>query len=202
MQLVSEYPFFYFYDLKFDQSKILEFINTIPENEWVGPHIGNYDSEVEVTEHLADNNLWTANNIDTDFTKCEEINKIANYFSPNGRKFYKGIMIKKSAKGFRSPFHPLMQNLWFDKKHNIQRTFDIIVPIQGGFNESPLEAIDTKTNEHFTLVPKGLAFMVPNDPSWHYSWCETVHDFRYTVHLRGVMPVRHEMMKGYYYKNV
>tara|TARA_A100001388_G_scaffold266969_1_gene240572 strand:- start:942 stop:1538 length:597 start_codon:yes stop_codon:yes gene_type:complete len=198
---VGQYPFFYFYDLEFDASKILDFINTIPDEEWVGPHIGNYDPDIDTTEHLADNNLWTANNLQTDFTKCNEINKIAKYFSP-GRRFFKGMMIKKSKKDFKSPFHPLMQNLEFDKKNNIVRTFDIIVPIQGGFVESPLEAIDTKTNEHFTLVPKGLAFMVPNDPSWHFSWCETIHDFRYTLHLRGVMPIKHEFMKGYYHKNV
>jgi hypothetical protein len=199
---MSNYPFFYFYDLKFNSDKILEFINTIPNEEWIGPHIGNYDSNVEITSHPADEQLWTANNITTDFTQCDEINKIAKYFTAGNRKFYQGMMIKKSRNGFKSPFHPLMQNLDYDKKHNIIRTFDIIVPIQGGFKESPLEAIDTKTSDHYILVPKGLAFMVPNDPSWHYSWLETVHDFRYTLHLRGVMPIKYEMMKGLYHKDV
>lgn len=199
---MSNYPFFYFYDLNFDASLMLEFVNSISKEDWVGPHIGNYDADVNITEHTADNQLWTANNTKTDFTQCQEINKIANYFTRDSKKLYQGMMIKKSRNGFKSPFHPLMQNLEYDKKHNIVRTFDIIVPIQGGFKESPLEAIDTKTNEHYTLVPKGLAFMVPNDPSWHYSWKETVYDFRYTLHLRGVMPVKHNMMKGLYYKNV
>ena len=199
---MKNYPFFYFYDLNFDATALREFVNTIPDEDWIGPHIGNYDSDIEVTKHTADEQLWTANNTKTDFSKCQEINKISKYFTPTNRKFYQGMMIKKSRKGFKSPFHPLMQNLDYDKKHNIVRTFDIIVPIQGGFKESPLEAIDTKTNEHYTLVPKGLAFMVPNDPSWHYSWLETVHDFRYTLHLRGVMPVKYEMMKGFYHKDV
>ena len=187
---MNAYPFFYFYDLEFNASKILEFVNSMPNKEWLGPHIGNYDSEIKITPKLADGSLWTANSKGTDFTKCEEINKIAQYFTPVGRRFYRGMMIKKSRKDFRAPFHPLMQNLPYDKKHGIQRTFDIIVPIQGGFKESPLEALDTKTNKHYSLVPKGLAFMVPSDPSWHYSWCETVDDYRYALHLRGVMPVK------------
>jgi len=199
---MNNYPFFYFYDLKFDARNILEFVNTIPKEDWIGPHIGNYDPDVEITTHEADDKLWTANNNKTDFTQCNEISKIAKYFSTSNRKFYQGMMIKKSINGYKSPFHPLMQSVDYDKKHNIVRTFDIIVPIQGGFIENPLEAIDTKTNEHHTLVPKGLAFMVPNDPSWHYSWGETVYDFRYTLHLRGVMPVKYEMMKGLYYKDV
>ena len=139
---MTNYPFFYFYDLEFDADKILEFVNTIPQDQWIGPHIGNYDPDVEVEPHRADNKLWTANNRDTDFTACEE-----------------------------------------------------------GFVESPLEAIDTKTGEHYSLVPKGLAFMVPNDPTWHYSWLETIYDFRYTLHLRGVMPQTYEKMKELYLKD-
>jgi hypothetical protein len=197
----SFYPFFYFYDLDFNPSKILEYINTISENEWIGPHIGNYDPTVQIEPHPADNKLWTANNFLSDFTKCNEIVKIQNYFT-KGRKLCPSMMIKKSIKDYKSPFHPLMQNEAYDKKNNIVRTFDIIVPIQGGFQESPLEAIDTKTNDHYTLVPKGKAFMVPNDPSWHFSWCETVFDYRYTLHLRGVMPITYDGMKSLYYKNV
>ena len=194
---MTNYPFFYFYDLEFDADKILEFVNTIPQDQWIGPHIGNYDPDVEVEPHRADNKLWTANNRDTDFTACEEINKIAKYFDTH----YMSMMIKKSINGFNAPFHPLMQNADYDKKYNIVRTFDIIVPIQGGFVESPLEAIDTKDGEHYSLVPKGLAFMVPNDPSWHYSWLETIYDFRYTLHLRGVMPQTYEKMKELYLKD-
>jgi hypothetical protein len=196
------YPFFYFYDLGFDANKILEFANSIPDGEWIGPHIGNYDPAVPITEHLADGKLWTANAQQTDFFQCDEIVKLSKYFSRGNNPLHRGMMIKKSINGFRSPFHPLMQNQEFDKKNGTVRTFDVIVPIQGGFKESPLEAIDTKTNEHYVLEPKGLAFMVPNDPSWHFSWCETVYDYRYTLHLRGVMPVTYDVMKRLYHKDV
>ena len=198
---MSTYPFFYFYDLDFDSSKIMDFVKTIPEKEWIGPHIGNYDPEITIEPHPADNQLWTANSNLTNFLQCQEIEKIFQYFV-KGKKLFSMMMIKKSIKGYRSPFHPLMQNEEYDKKHNIIRTFDIIVPLQGGFKESPLEAIDTKTKEHFVLVPKGKAFMVPNDPSWHFSWCETVFDYRYTLHLRGVMPITYDLMKTLYHKNV
>ena len=192
------YPYFYFYDLEFDAKAILDFANTIPTDQWVGPHIGNYDPTIPIESHLADNKLWTANSGQTNFLACDEIKKIAKYFTKT-MPLFRGMMIKKSIKDFKSPFHPLMQNQEYDKKRGIVRTFDIIVPIQGGFVESPLEAIDTKTNEHYTLVPKGKAFMVPNDPSWHFSWCETVHDYRYTLHLRGVMPVTYDSMKKLYH---
>lgn len=198
---MSTYPFFYFYDLDFDSSKIMEFVKTIPDTEWIGPHIGNYDPDVSIEPHPADNKLWTANSNITNFLQCQEIEKIFRYFI-KGKKLFSMMMIKKSIRDYRSPFHPLMQNEDYDKKHNIVRTFDIIVPLQGGFRESPLEAIDTKTNEHFVLEPKGKAFMVPNDPSWHFSWCETVFDYRYTLHLRGVMPITYDLMKTLYYKNV
>lgn len=195
------YPFFYFYNLEFNAKKILDFATALPTEEWLGPHIGNYDPTVLITDHLADNKLWTANSRNTDFTKCDEIVKIEKYFRKI-KPLLNGMIIKKSKKDFRSPFHPLMQNEEYDKKHGIVRTFDIIVPLQGGFKESPLEAIDTKTNKHYILIPKGLAFMVPNDPSWHFSWCETVYDYRYTLHFRGVMPMTYEMMKTLYHKDV
>jgi hypothetical protein len=179
----------------------MEYVNSIPSNEWIGPHIGNYDPSVKIEPHPADNKLWTANSSLSNFLSCAEIEKIAKYFTKD-KILFSSMMIKKSIKDYRSSFHPLMQNEEYDKKNNIVRTFDIIVPIQGGFQESPLEAIDTKTNNHYTLVPKGKAFMVPNDPSWHYSWCETVYDFRYTLHLRGIMPITYNGMKSLYYKNV
>jgi hypothetical protein len=195
------YPFFYFYDLDFDKKSLLDYANSLTESEWVGPHIGNYDTSIPIESHLADDKLWTANNIRSNFTSCKEIERIAKYFTLGKFPLYQGMLIKKSILNFKSPFHPLMQNETYDKKHGIVRTFDIIVPIQGGFKESPLEAIDTKTNEHHILIPKGKAFMVPNDPSWHYSWCETVYDYRYTLHFRGSMPMTYEKMKKIYFKN-
>ena len=39
--------------------------------------------------------------------------------------------------------------------------------------------------------------MVPVDDHWHYSWKETVYDYRYTVHIRGKYPVTYESMKKY-----
>jgi len=195
---MSAYPFFYFYDLEFDKNKLLEFANSLPSNEWLGPHIGNYDKSVPITAHPADDNLFTANSMTSNFLKCDEIKKISSYFKDGRVPLYRGMMIKKSRKGYKAPFHPLMQNQEFDKKFGIVRTFDIIIPIQGGFEESPLEAIDTKDNSHHVLKPIGKAFMVPNDTSWHFSWLETVYDFRYTLHLRGQLPITYEYMKERY----
>jgi hypothetical protein len=197
---MSLYPFFYFYDLEFNKNSLLEFINSLSETEWIGPHIGNYDKSIPIAPHSADNKLFTANSITSDFMRCSEIAKIASYFTEGPQPLFQMMMIKKSKNGHRAPFHPLMQNLEYDKKHNIIRTFDIIVPIQGGFEESPLEAIDTKDNSHHVLKPIGKAFMVPNDPSWHFSWAETVYDFRYTLHLRGQWPFTYNEMRNKYYK--
>jgi hypothetical protein len=197
----ASYPFFYFYDLDFNPLKIMEYVNSLPEDEWIGPHIGNFDPTIKIEPHPADDKLWVATEMRTNFLKCAEIKDIADYFT-KGMQLFSSIMIKKSIKGHETPFHPLMQNLEFDIRNNISRTFDIIVPLQGGFQKSSLEAIDTKTDEYFRLIPKGKAFMVPNDPSWHYRWCETVYDFRYTLHLRGIMPITYKGMKSLYYKNV
>lgn len=197
---MNSYPFFYFYNLSFDSQKILEFVDSIPKEQWIGPHISNYDKTVPVEPHPADGFLWTANNNKSNFKDCDEIVRIRNNFqTQTGFNFINaGMIIKKSKNGYRSPFHPLMQNLEWDKKKGIKRTFDIIVPLQGGFKESPLEAIDTKTNEHYVLEPKGIPFMVPCDPSWHYSWMETVEDWRLTLHLRGIHPISYEDMKSRY----
>ena len=218
------YPFYYFYNLKFDSNKILDFIeNKMTEKNWIG---SGYFRGVRQPnkDHVDEGKLWTANdaffadrknvpslsrqasvkNLEkigktlTDFTQCSELVDIMNYFYYKDKPLFQGMLIKKSIKNYKVPFHPIMQNVQFEKGHDINRTFDIIVPIQGGFIESPLEAIDTKTNNHYVLKPKGLAFMIPNDASWHYSWCETKFNFRYTFHLRGFMPNTYQKMRQIY----
>lgn len=194
----QNYPFFYFYDLEFNPKPILEFIQSIPDKEWIGPHIGNYDKTVKIESHPADDKLWTAHHRYSNFMKCNEIANIRNYFreETGNNLINAGMLIKKSKKGYKAPFHPLMQNIEFDKKNNVTRTFDVIVPIQGGFLESPLEAFNTETEEHFVLEPKGIPFMVPTNPTWHYSWKETIYDYRLTLHLRGVQPVSYNYVKA------
>jgi hypothetical protein len=197
------YPFFYFYDLDFDAEALLTFANSIPESEWLLPRAETVEPGIDLSHdpHPGDHKLWTANATRTNFFASEEIQKIAKYFTAGKFPLFRNIMMKKSINGFKPTFRPLMQNEEYDKKRGIVRTFDIIVPIQGGFKESPLEAIDTKTNEHYILIPKGKAFMVPNDPTWHFTWMETVYDYRYTLHLRGLMPVTYDNMKKIYFKN-
>jgi hypothetical protein len=197
------YPFFYFYDLEFDVDKMLDFIGTIPDDKWFSPHIGNYDKSVEIGPHIYDDLLWTASSAYVDFTKSDEMVKILNYFNEKTKLINKtAMLIKKTKKGFSNNYHPLLQNVEFDKKCGWVRTFDIIVPIIGGFEQNPLQAWDTKTGEEFFLNPIGKAFMVPSDPSWHYRWEEHVCDFRYTLHLRGFMPNTYDFVKSLYYKDV
>lgn len=195
---MSTYPFFYLYNLTFNASPIIDFINSIPEDEWSGPKFKNKEDERRLKIHPAQGLIWHANDKQSNFKSCKEILEIKNYFleSTGFNLINGGMMIKKSKKGYRAPFHPLMQYVDYDKKHYIKRTFDVIIPLQGGFKESPLEAIDTKTNEHFVLKPKGIPFIVPSDPSWHYSWEETVEDYRLTLHLRGVQPSTYKHIKS------
>lgn len=197
------YPFFYFYDLDFDKQALLDFVLTIPSNEWLSPHIGNYDPDTPLDTHIYDNLLWTANSGTTDFTKCDEVMKIFNYFKQDGRSLINnGMLFKKTKNGYTAPFRSLMQNEEYDKKKGFIRTFDIIVPIFGGFEQNPVEAYDTLTGDTSVLNPIGKAFMVPSDPSWHYRWTEAVYDFRYTLHLRGIMPITYDMIEKLYQKNV
>ena len=190
------YPFYYFPKIQFNAYAIKEFIESVPEEYWKGPDISEY-IDVPKKDHLADGKLFTLHNNNYNLLQCNEIKKLADNFKIGNKPLYYQISIKKSANGFKSPFHPLLQHPKLDELIGMKRTWDIIVPIQGGFQESPLEAIDTRTNEHYVLVPKGQAFMVPADPLWHYSWKETVEDFRYTVHIRGKHPVTYEYMKKY-----
>lgn len=195
-----DYPFFYLYNLKVDADPIIEFINSIPEHEWNGPKFKNKEDEENRGVHPAQGLVWHASDKRSDFKSCQEIVKTKQYFleSTGFNLVNGGMMIKKSKKGYRAPFHPLMQYVEYDKKHRIKRTFDIIVPLQGGFKESPLEAVNTNTNKHYVLEPKGIPFVVPSDPSWHYSWEETVEDYRYTLHLRGVQPSTYSYLISQY----
>ena len=182
---MTEVPFLFLPNLKFDASALLEFVNGIPDDVWKGPHIGNYDPDVEVTSHIHDDMLWTANSLDYDFISNPHIKKISDYMSDaDGNPYYKGMMIKKSKNGHEAPLHPLMQHEEWDKKRGWVRTWDVIIPIQGGFEEDPLRAFDTENSEWYTLTPRGQAYLVPTHPRWHYTWQENVYDHRITLHIR------------------
>ena len=100
------YPFYYFYNLKFDSNKILDFIeNKMTEKNWIG---SGYFRGVRqpYEDHVDEGKLWTANdaffadrkdvpslsrqassnNLEkigktlTDFTQCNELVDIMNYF--------------------------------------------------------------------------------------------------------------------------
>lgn len=202
---MSTSPFFFFEDFKFDQAKILEFVENIPESQWLNPtavkqqvedvgiHIPHLQSD---SPHAGE--WWITTSKHTDFSSCSELQKTIDYFRQTGSPAFHSIVIKKSKKGYFQPFCALIQNPSVDKKMGVVRTFDIIIPVKGGFKESPLQARYQPTGEVFTLTPKGKAFMVSTAYDWHYSWLETVEDFRYTLHLRGVMPNTLEQMQKLY----
>ncbi len=191
------YPFYYFPKIKIQAEPIKEFIEAVPEEYWRGQGFQEY-----ITKEINSNRkdawcFWTLLQHDYDLLQCKEIKQLVEGLSVGSRKLWYTLNIKRSRNGYQSEWRPLMQHPEIDGPNNIVRTYDIIVPIQGGFIESPLEAYDTVNREYHTLVPKGQAFMVPTDTQWHYRWKETVCDFRYTVHIRGKQPITYESMKSY-----
>lgn len=191
------YPFYYFPKIQIDKEPILEFIESVPEEYWRGQGFQEYTTK-EVNPNRKDAwCFWTLLQNDYDLLQCAAIRKLTEGLTIGNKTLWYTLNIKRSRIGYQSDWRPLMQHKEIDGPYNIKRTYDIIVPIQGGFVESPLEAYDTINNEYHKLVPKGQAFMVPTDERWHYRWKETVEDFRYTVHLRGREPVTYESMKAY-----
>lgn len=205
---MSTSPFFYFDNFDFDPAALTTFVESIPKNDWFGPSSwkqkvnallepNNQDQMLPATDdsHVK---WWLAMGKFTDFTKCDEINRIAKYFTIDDQPLFRGMAIKKTQKHFAQPFNPLMQNKETDTALGIVRTFDIVIPIKGGFKENPVEALDTISNTIYRTQPTGKAYMLRTNPEWHYRWEETVEDFRYTLHLRGAMPTTYEMVKDIY----
>jgi hypothetical protein len=188
------YPFFYFPKLHFDAPAIKEFIEAVPEAYWRGQGFQEYTTK-EINPNRKDSwCFWTLLQSDYDLLQCDAIKELTQGLTIGSKTLWYTLNIKRSRNGYQSDWRPLMQHKAIS---DINHTYDIIVPIQGGFIESPLEAYDTVNNEYHKLVPKGQAFMVPTDEQWHYRWKETVADFRYTVHIRGKQPVTYEDMKQY-----
>lgn len=191
------YPFYYFPKIKIQAEPIKKFIESVPEEFWRGQGFQEYTTK-EINPNRKDAwCFWTLLHSDYDLLQCAEISNLVEGLTIGHKKLYYTLNIKRSRNGYQSEWRPLMQHPEIDCPNNIVRTYDIIVPIQGGFIESPLEAYDTVNDEYHKLVPKGQAFMVPTDPRWHYRWKETVYDFRYTVHIRGKEPITYESMKNY-----
>lgn len=191
------YPFYYFPKIKIQAESIKEFIESVPEEYWRGQGFQEYTTK-EINPNRKDAwCFWTLLQNDYDLLQCDAIKDLVEGLSLGPKKLWYTLNIKRSRNGYQSEWRPLMQHPEIDGPNGIVRTYDIIVPIQGGFVESPLEAYDTLNDEYHHLVPKGQAFMVPTDPCWHYKWKETVCDFRYTVHIRGKEPVTYESMKKY-----
>lgn len=191
------YPFYYFPKIEIQAEPIKQFIESVPEEYWRGQGFQEYTTK-EINPNRKDAwCFWTLLQADYNLLQCPEIAQLVEGLNVGNKKLWYTLNIKRSRNGYQSEWRPLMQHPEIDGPQNIKRTYDIIVPIQGGFVESPLEAYDTENDEYHTLVPKGQAFMVPTDPRWHYRWKETVHDFRYTVHIRGKEPVTYESMKAY-----
>jgi hypothetical protein len=202
---MSTSPFFFFENLNFNATNLLTFADSIPEHNWINPlqvKAMLQNTTVDDPKILAwgDIQWWIASskNNNIDFLSCEEVQRIANYFTIDGKPLFKDMAFKKTKKGFVQPFCPLMQNKQMDERNNVVRTFDIIFPLKGGFIESPIESLDTITNTIYTLDYTGQPYMVPTNPDWHYRWEETMVDYRYTFHLRGCLPVTYEEIKTIY----
>lgn len=189
------YPFFYFPKLNIQTDAIKSFIESVPEQYWRGMGFQEYLTKDVNPARDPDWKAWTLLQRDYDILQCDAIRDLTKDLNIDNIPVWFAINIKRSKNGFQSEWRPLMQHPAIDG--HINRTYDIIVPIQGGFIESPLEAYDTINDEYHTLVPKGQAFMVPTNPEWHYRWKETVYDFRYTVHIRGKEPFSYEIMKQF-----
>ena len=205
---MSTSPFFYFKNFEFDAKALIKFVEAIPDTEWYGPFTWKEkintllkpEDRLPTFEVDKDTEVkwWMTISKFMDFTKCEEVNRIAEHFTVNNQPIFSGMAFKKTQKNYVQPFRPLMQNAALDASLGIIRTFDIVIPIKGGFKESPVEALDTLTNTIYATEPTGKAYMLKTNPDWHYRWEETVEDFRYTLHLRGVMPHSYENIKKLY----
>jgi len=187
------YPFYYFPKLTIQTKEIKEFIESVPEYYWRGMGFQEYLTKDINPIRDPDWKAWTLLLKDYDILQCNAIRDLTKDLKIGNTPVWFDINIKRSKIDFQSEWRPLMQHPSIDG--HIDRTYDIIVPIQGGFIESPLEAYDTVNKEYHTLVPKGQAFMVPTSTDWHYRWKETVYNFRYTVHIRGKKPFTYELMK-------
>ena len=212
----QDIAFFYFKELQFDTNKILEYIKSLNDTNWLGSGtMRGY--RVEKNEHHDDGKMWTANNlieensinyqkallytnslgkVFTDFSKCSELNKIMNYFLYNKRFLFTGMILKKTVKGHEI-LNPLMRNTVFETTNSISKTFDIVIPIQGDFVKNPLVGI-RKSGEKI-VIDKPMAYIVSNEYPFKFSWVEETYDYRYTFHLSGYMPKTFEIMKGLYY---
>jgi|DEB0MinimDraft_3_1074331.scaffolds.fasta_scaffold45726_3 hypothetical protein len=210
---VTEYPFFYFYDFDWDRQAVLDYFLNLPESGWRSPKITNFTDEPGIDtyegDHPATGLIWVASSQHTDFiSECPAVAKIADTFSitPNTQapsdkiRIFRNMIVKKSKRGHDPGFHHLLQNKQLDERFGITRTADIIFPLQGGFKQDPLQALDTRTGKEYTLVPKGVPFMVPNEPFWHYRWNENEFDWRLTLHFRCIIPVTYDLIRKHFYK--
>lgn len=182
---MTEVPFLFFENLSFDKNALLQFVNNIPDNIWKGPHIGNYDPDIELQPHVYDNKIFIASDLDYDFLSNSAIRDIANHFKDeHGNPYWKNLAVLKTTKDHDMFLRPIMQREELDVKNNLVRTWEVIIPIQGSFTENPMRAYDTKNEEWYTSNHRDNPFVIPSNPQWWYTWNETEYDFRITLHLR------------------
>lgn len=192
------YPVTYLKKLKWDKEAILDFVKSIPLDSFKGPSKLEY-SGTRDDKHPYYSYLYTCNDNtksswgDYNLTSCEAIKNVLDQFDS---RWWYHLLVKKANKGLRIPFKPMLQSKELDVQEDFdqQRTWDIIFPLQGGFIESPLEILDTRSGTHYTLEPKGIPFLVPTQSYWNFSWEETVYDSRYTLHIRGCEPIKYDFI--------
>ena len=182
------------------KQEICDFVKAIPKNCFKGPSNKDYDQRrkgIVDTSHPYYGYLWTCNDNnkgpwgDYDLLSCPAIKKLADQI---GERTYYHIMVKWTNKGLRMPFKPVMQSAELDQQEGfeIERLWDIICPLQGNFDESPFEVLDSRTNTLYPAIPKGIPMLLPIEPWWHHSWEETREDARITLHFRGCAPVTYD----------
>lgn len=166
-------PFFYLPWLIFSKEKILEEIFRQEDDCWWSAH---------------NENIWNLDSSNSNIHHEPEIKKITDQISFLNKPIWTSLVVKYSKKDFRNPWGPMLQDPERDKKAGIKRTWDIIIPLAGGFIESPLEAKHIPSNTFFKLEPKGIPFCVHTNTDWEYTWMETVDPARITLHIRANMP--------------
>ena len=190
-------PFFAIPWLDFDRAALLTVAKSIPEQLWRGQGPPEYVSETPLNLRPADSwGMNTALSYDHDYSTEPAIQHLNSQLTLAGgcRAWYYSIAWKRSRKGYRSPMMPMMAYAVLDQQLGIDRTFDILIALEGDFETNPLTAVHVPTGKEYTLTPRGHALAIPTTRAWHYSWYEGEYPYRYTLHLRSRAPITWQLM--------
>lgn len=191
-----ESPFLALPWVEFDQHELLKTVSSIPEHRWRGQGVDEYFLDhTQGPRNIVPADSWNMNTAlgsDWDYTQDPQIHSLRTQFTLAGRCLFYTINWKRTRRGYQSPRRPMMTYPEAELPLGIQRTFDVIVPIQGDFGQTPLVAIDPESGTEYTCFRtrgRACAVAMPTTPDWHYTWNEGVYDYRYALHLRFRQPV-------------